>query len=154
MKKSKAIQKKVEVVTKSTYPPAIVVVVIISIINIIIMTHASLELAGVFEKSTGYLQGSAIRTWRSEKETLQSILIALSFIILAASSAATLGLIFLKKWAWTATMFLIGLGLTINFIYAFQGNPNYLLMLSRAIQALLLDQEPVRLAFEKNEKNI
>lgn len=74
-------------------------------------------------------------------------------MILAASTAATLGLIFLKKWAWTATMFLIGLGLTLNFVYAFQGNPNYILMFSRAIQALLLDQEPVRLAFEKNEKN-
>jgi hypothetical protein len=62
---------------------------------------------------------------------------------------ATLGLLFLKRWGWTLTMVLTGMGLFFSIYNYFQGNPNYLAMGLYLVIVFYLNQREVQSPFRR-----
>jgi hypothetical protein len=62
--------------------------------------------------------------------------------------SAIIGLILLKRWAWTLTMILTGVGLTHTIWGYFQGSPEYVAMLVYILMVFYLNQREVQRAFQ------
>lgn len=158
MKKKKIRERKYlnSLLKKPAFPLAILIVSAITVINIILIFDNIREFSLALDFN--YLKPfeSIEHIWKIKGERIALIELFASILLAIVGIAATIGLLKLKKWAWTVMMFLIGVGLFINIADFFRGEPRYPLMLARIIQAILLDQEPVKKALiqkDYEEKN-
>jgi len=129
-------------------PPAVSVVVLIFISNIVLMI---LNWVGLLA-DLGVLGspdplGALQAMWPTDQGRFHLAQIAINGTLILIVGVATIGLYRLMRWAWTLGMLLLGIGLAINLLNFQRGDPAYLLMLARVIAVILLDQEPVRFVF-------
>lgn len=71
----------------------------------------------------------------------------LSWLLVAAWLLASLGLFWLKRWGWTLTMILTGIGLAVNIWQYFQGAPNYQETIIHIVIVFYLNQREVQRPF-------
>jgi len=69
------------------------------------------------------------------------------WVLVAALLLAVIGLVRQKRWGWTLTMILTGLGLAYNIWSYFQGNPYYIAMAVYIIIVFYLNQREVQSSF-------
>ena len=131
-------------------PLAILIVVLISTLSLVLIAIDLIELFRHLDVPISQIPSSFLNTYKSDEKFIYYIQLFLTSGLLVAGVAATVGLLSLKKWGWTLTMFLVGIGLAINILSFSSGQPTFILMLARIVQVILLDQEPVRSAFEEN----
>jgi hypothetical protein len=72
---------------------------------------------------------------------------ALLTIVGAAMIVSAGGLLLRVRSAWGLTMLIVGLGLAVNLIAYFSGDPNFLRMAIFVLMAFYLNQRPVREVF-------
>jgi uncharacterized membrane protein (DUF2068 family) len=70
-------------------------------------------------------------------------------VLAALTSFLVVGLWFLKRWAWVATMILVGIGLAFGIWGYFQGAPTYINLLINTLAVFYLNQRDVQRAFER-----
>ena len=64
-----------------------------------------------------------------------------------AMIVSAVGLLLRIPWAWGLTMLIVGIGLSVNLVAYFGGDPNYLRMAIFVLMAFYLNQRPVREVF-------
>lgn len=64
-------------------------------------------------------------------------------------TAICIGLFLLKRWAWIATMILIGSNLLVAIVSYFSGNQPFAAMLLDVLSVFYLNQQGVQAAFER-----
>ncbi len=74
------------------------------------------------------------------------------WVLVAALLLAIIGLLRQKRWGWTLTMILTGLGLAYNIWSYFQGNPYYISMAVYIIMVFYLNQREVQSSFLGNSR--
>ena len=74
---------------------------------------------------------------------------AVGVVVTAVTSFVVVGLWFLRRWAWVATMILVGIGLAFGIWGYFQGAPLYVNLLSNTLAVFYLNQREVQRAFER-----
>lgn len=74
---------------------------------------------------------------------------ALGYAVVTLISLLVVGLWFLKRWAWVATMILVGIGLAFGIWGYFQGAPTYISLLINSLAVFYLNQREVQRAFER-----
>jgi uncharacterized membrane protein (DUF2068 family) len=74
---------------------------------------------------------------------------ALGLVVAAVIIFLVVGLWFLKRWAWVATMILVGIGLAFGIWAYFQGAPTYVSLLINTLAVFYLNQRDVQRAFER-----
>ena len=76
----------------------------------------------------------------------------LGFAVAAGMLLLVVGLWFLKRWAWVATMILVGIGLAFGIWGYFQGVPTYINLLINTLAVFYLNQRDVQRAFERRDR--
>ena len=74
---------------------------------------------------------------------------AVGWILVAAFSISVVGLWFLRRWAWVATMILVGIGLAFGIWQHFHGIPSYIVLLTNLVAVFYLNQRDVQRVFER-----
>lgn len=131
-------------------PPAVSIVVLIFILNIIVTVIRWV----VVMYQSGVLGapdplGALQMLLHTNQGLIQLAQIVAGPILIVIFMVATLGLYRLWRWAWTLAMLLLGIDLAVNLLNFLRDDPAYLLMFVRVIAVILLNQEPVRFAFGK-----
>ncbi len=78
--------------------------------------------------------------WLLFKALSISLLFGLTVVVI-------IGLYHLRPWAWTLAMLILGVRLAIGIIDYFSGRPFFPNMFLQVLAVLLLNQEPIRIAF-------
>jgi hypothetical protein len=82
-------------------------------------------------------------------DSLARALLVVTVAVLAALIAVAFGLWRLRRWAWVATMIIIGIGLATDILGYFHGNPHYAGMLVHVLIVFYLNDREVQSLFAR-----
>ena len=122
-------------------PCILAATIILTVVNWVVMVYQ----LGVL--GTPNLLGVLQAVWQTDQGPIHLAQMIIEMTLIVIITTATIGLYWLRRWAWTLAMLVLGVGLAVNLINFLRGDPAYALMLVRVIAVILLDQEPVRFAF-------
>ena len=95
---------------------------------------------------------SSVRTDLFDARTAAYVAIAYLGIYAALYVVVAIGLWRLRRWAWVATMLVLGFGLATAILNYFRGNPDYLSMLLNVLAVFYLNDRDMQQRFARRTR--